>query len=179
MCAYHVGPTYHVPNNINTTQQSNKLDKNSANGSFEKDLKSEINKIDLKNNVRAIKNTQLEDNIGTKAPLKASKNFLAPSHPDNINGTNLALKELSTELAEQIVGILFNYAMNSEGALEGGFAETVYSQEANAEKVKGAAKDLIDDLSEQFYEESLRTYESNKNDEVVTQQAYRNDENRK
>lgn len=173
MCAYHVGPTYHVPNNISTTQQPSRINKNSVNNSFEQNLKTEINKADQKNNVKAQQNSQALNNINAKAPLKTSKNFLAPVQPGDANGTNLALKELSTELAEQIVGILFNYAMNPDGTLEGGFAETVYSQEANAEKVKGAAKDLIDDLSEQFYEESLRTYELNKNDEVVTQQTYK------
>jgi hypothetical protein len=172
MCAYHVGPTYHVPNNMSTIQQPTRL-KNSVNNSFEQNLKSEINKADQKNNVKAQQNSQALNNINAKASLKTSKNFLAPVQPGDANGTNLALKELSTELAEQIVGILFNYAMNPDGTLEGGFAETVYSQEANAEKVKGAAKDLIDDLSEQFYEESLRTYELNKNDEVVTQQTYK------
>lgn len=174
MCAYHVGPTYYVPNNISTTQQPSRLNKNSANNSFEQNLKSEINKADLKNRVKIQQNSQALNDINVKAPLKTSKNFLAPHQSRDANGTNLALKELSTELAEQIVGILFNYAMNPEGILEGGFAETVYSQEANAEKVKGAAKDLIEDLSEQFYEESLRTYEFNKkDDEVATQQTYK------
>ena len=55
-----------------------------------------------------------------------------------------------------MVGILFSYAMNQDGKLEGGFAETIYRQEANSEIVKDMAKDLVEDLGNQFYEESLK-----------------------
>jgi len=173
MCSYYLGPTYNTPSNVNTIQQSSpRTHKNSTDTSFDQILRTENTKASPKNNpagskVKAAQSAQAPKTLNTEASLRASKNYLAPKQSDEINGTNLALKELSTELAEQMVGILFNYAMNPDGTIEGGFAETIYSQEANAEKVKGAAKDLIEDLSNQFYEESLREYEASKDNETV------------
>ena len=167
MCAYHVGPTFNPPTIVNTNQQPARLNKNSAGSDFEQTLKSEISKIDQKNNSKIKAGAHQLKDASNNTSLKTSKNFLAASNPTQTNGTNLALKELSTELAEQVVGILFNFAMNPDGMLESGFAETVYSQEANSEKVKDATKDLINDLSEQFYEDSLRVHNANNNESTT------------
>jgi hypothetical protein len=170
MSGYNVGPTFNSPTIVNTTQQPTRLNKNSASSSFEQTLKAETNRLDQKNNAKIQANTHQLKGARNNASHQTSKNFLAASNTTQTNGTNLALKELSTELAEQVVGILFNFAMNPDGMLESGFAETVYSQEANSEKVKDAAKDLIDDLSEQFYEDSLRVHNSSNNNESITQE---------
>lgn len=168
MRGYHVGPTFTPPTIVNTTQQPARLNKNSAGSNFEQTLKTETSKLDQKNNAKIKAGAHQLKDAGNNASLKTSKNFLAADNLSQTNGMNLALKELSTELAEQVVGILFNFAMNPDGMLESGFAETVYSQEANSEKVKGAAKDLIDDLSEQFYEDSLKVHNANNNNESAT-----------
>lgn len=159
-------PAYNTVTSSNSSSQSYKSGQKVTNNSFS-------NYLEIENNLKADKarlsnikhndKNYLPKSSSNAISLSSSKNFIQHNQSEKNDGMNLALKEKADELAEMVVGVLLNFAMTTEVSPQGGFAEGVYRQEATFEQVNNVAKDLVDDLSAQFYEESLRD-EINKKD---------------
>lgn len=152
--------------------EAQKLNKTSKVDSFNKVL----NQEKVRNNKNAIspedkgfKSGKLSGKYSTEASAVKQKIEHAMKAKGETDGTDFALKELSRELEQQILGIMWNLAFSSmDREFEGGIGEELFHKELVNEMVKLADTGEMGDIAQSIYNDLREQAKSNnKNTKII------------